>query len=239
MHTGIRKKKIMIASAQCDMFGRWKAGSVLREVQAVTLEHCDELGYGADVLFEMNRAFVLAKLQMDVARMPMQGETVLLTTRAYQPKRLVYQRVTTVSSPEGEALVTVDARWTLLDTATWRITRDTIPGLMEKMLPMEAFEDIRMPNIEYVGSKPAVDVRYTMLDINRHVNNAVYADWVQDALGEEMVAGQQIRRMQLVYSREARLGAHVEIGYANENGVHYLRGVHEGGQCFAAMVDMM
>lgn len=234
MHTGIREKKIVINAAQCDMFGRWKPGDVLREVQHVTTQHCDELGYGSDVLLAMNRAFVLAKLQMDVQRMPVHGEEVLLTTRAYQPRRLVYQRVTTVSTPEGEVLVTVDARWTLLDTASWRITRETVPGLTEMMLPMEEFEDIRMPNMEYQQTRDEVQVKYAMLDINRHVNNAVYADWVCNALGEELAAGQQLKKLQLVYSREARMGQTVQLQYACEGGVHYLRGNHDGGQCFAA-----
>lgn len=238
MHTGIREKSIVIEASQCDMFRRWKIGDALRQVQGVTMEHCEALGYGASVLMGLNRAFVLAKTGVDVNRMPMEGETVVLTTHAYQPRRLVYQRVTTVSSPEGEVLLTVDARWTLLDTATWRITRETVPGLTEMMLPVQEFADIRMPNVELTQTKPAVEVRYTMLDVNRHVNNAVYADWVQDALGEEWAAGCRLKNLQMVYSREARMGQTVQMQYENLDGVHYLRGVHDGGQCFAALVEL-
>lgn len=238
MHTGIKEKLIRIGHTQGDMHGRLSMGNVLRLAQQITMEHCDELGFGFKTLLDGGRAFVLAKLEITVARMPMQGEEVKLITRAYGPKRIVYQRVTEICSPEGEVLVSIDSRWTLIDTSAWRITRDTIPGLVEKMLPVQDFADIRMPNVEFTGEKPSVQVRYSMLDINHHVNNAFYADWVQDALADELIAGKQFRRLQLNYNREARIGAEVKIQYACIDGVHYLRGEHEGGQCFTALAEM-
>lgn len=238
MHTGIKEKIIRIGHTQGDMHGRLSMGNVLRLAQQITMEHCDELGYGARDLRAMDRAFVLAKLEIIVSRPPVQGEEVKLVTRAYGPKRIVYQRVSEIRSPEDEVLVTVDSRWTLIDTNTWRITRDTIPGLVEKMLPVQDFEDIRMPNVGFTGEKPSVQVRYSMLDINSHVNNAFYADWVADALADELIAGRQFRRLQLTYNREARIGAVVKLQHACVDGVHYLRGEHEGGQCFTAVAEL-
>lgn len=238
MHTGIKEKMIRVGYTQGDMNARMTPGHVLRMAQEITLEHCDELGFGVIELLKRNRAFVLAKLQIDVNRMPMEMEQVKLITRAHQPKRLVYQRVTTIESPEGEVLVTVDSRWTMLDTTTWRITRDVEHGLIDAMLPMQDFAEIRMPMIEFTGEKPEVRVQYSMIDTNKHVNNAVYADWVQDALGEELVNGAQVKRMKLLYHREAKMGDVVQLKYANVDGVHYLRGDHVGGHCFDAIVEL-
>lgn len=238
MHTGVKEKMIRIGYTQGDINARMKPSNILREAQQIALEHCDELGFSGKVMQEQNRMFVLAKLQVDVERMPLQGEQVRVRTCAYQPKRLVYQRVTTFESPEGEKLVMVDSRWTMLDTKTWRITRETLPELMEKMLPVQDFDDIRIPMMEYPDELPEAVVRYTMLDINQHVNNAVYADWAQDALEQELMAGKQVRRMQLLYHREAKLGTVVRIHHAFADGVHYLRGEHDGGHCFDASVTL-
>lgn len=238
MHTGIKEKMIRIGHTQGDMHGNLTMGHVLRLAQQITMEHCDELGYGAAQLRAKNRAFVLAKLRIDVERLPVQGEEVKLVTMAYGPKRIVYQRVTQIRTPEDEVLVSVDSRWTMIDTATWRITRDVETGLVEQMLPVQEFADIRMQNVEYTGEKPAVQVRYSMLDVNRHVNNAVYADWVSDALAEELIGGKKFRMLTLNYNREARIGAEVKLQYACEGGVHYIRGEHEGGQCFAAEAEL-
>lgn len=238
MHTGIREKIVRVGFTQGDMFGRLTMGNVLRLAQQITMEHCDELGFGYTQLAAKNRAFVLAKLQIDVTRMPELNEEVKLVTMAHGPKRIVYQRVTQIRTPEDEVLVSVDSRWTMIDTSTWRITRDVETGLVEKMLPVQDFEDIRLPNVEFTDELPAVTVRYSMLDTNRHVNNAFYADWVSDALGDEMAEGKSIRRLKLMYNREARLGAEVKIQHAQVDGVHYIKGEHEGGQCFAASAEM-
>ena len=239
MHTGIKERLFQVGYTQGDINARLTPGNVLRMAQQITLEHCDELGYGIEKLLSCNRAFVLAKLQMDVNRMPLEGDVVKLVTTAYAPKRLVYQRVTEIKTPEDEVLVTVDSRWTMIDTGTWRITRDVESGLVDQLLPVQDFADIRMPNIAFDGEKPEVQVRYSMLDTNKHVNNAVYADWVQDALADELMAGKQIKAMQLMYHREAKLGDGVKMKYACVDGVHYLRGDHDGGQCFGAIVEMM
>lgn len=237
-HTGIKEKQIRIGYTQGDMHGNLTMGNALRIVQQITMEHCDELGYGSKELLAMNRAFVLARLQIDVQRLPVQGEWVKVVTMAYGPKRLVYQRVTEIRTPEDEVLLSVDSRWTLLDTTTWRITRDTVEGLVEKMLPVQDCDEIRMPKVEFAQEKPPVNVRYSMLDINGHVNNAVYADWTADALAEELISGKKFKRLLLHYNREARIGAEVKMQYACEGGVHYLRGEHEGGQCFAAAAEL-
>lgn len=238
MHTGIKEKMIRVDYTQGDLNGRMKPGSVLRAVQQISMEHCDDLGFTVPVMMERNRVFVLIKLLIDVERMPMEGETVRLTTYAYAPKRLAYQRVTKLESPDGEPLVTVDARWTMVDTATWRITRAVEEDLVAQMLPVQDFDDIRMPKIEFTGERPEVRVRYTMLDTNKHVNNAVYADWVQDALEPELLGGAQIRRMSLLYHREARPGDIVRILHASDNNTHYLRGEHKGGNCFESVVEL-
>lgn len=238
MHTGIREKMIQIGYTQGDINARMKPSNILREAQQIALEHCDELGFTAQVMQESSRMFVLVKLEIHVERMPLQGETVRVRTCAYQPKRLAYQRVTAFETPEGDTLVTVDSRWTLLDTKTWRITRETLPELVEKMLPVQDCADIRIPMMEYPDELPPVTVRYTMLDINRHVNNAVYADWAQDAVEQELLTGKQIKHMQLLYHREAKAGSVVRIHHAFRDGVHYLRGEHEGGHCFEASVTL-
>ena len=239
MHAGIKEKMIQVGYTQGDINARMKPSNILREAQQIALEHCAELGFDSAAMMAHKRMFVLAKLRMDVQRMPLQGEWVKVRTCAHAPKRLVYQRVTTFETAEGEVLVTVDSRWTMLDTQTWRITRETLPELEEKMLPVQEFEDIRIPAMEYTDEKPSVNVRYTMLDINHHVNNAVYADWVQDALEAEMLGGQQVKSMQLLYHREAKAGSVVRIYHALADGVHYLRGEHDGGYCFDASVTRM
>ena len=238
MHTGIKEKMFRVGFTQGDINARLTPGNVLRLAQQITLEHCDELGFGAAELLSHNRAFVLAKLKIDVKHMPEEGDQVKLVTTAYAPKRLVYQRVTEIRTPEDEVLVSVDSRWTMIDTTTWRITRDVEQGLVEKLLPVQDFADIRMPIIEFTGEKPEVQVRYSMLDTNKHVNNAFYADWVQDALADELMAGRQVRSMQLLYHREAKLGDVVKMKHACADGVHYLRGEHDKGHCFDAIVEL-
>jgi acyl-ACP thioesterase len=55
-------------------------------------------------------------------------------------------------------------------------------------------------------------VRYSEVDINRHVNNAHYVAWVEDAVGSRLSAGERLQAIEINYLSEARMGDRVLIG---------------------------
>lgn len=220
--------------ALCDHRGNARLSSLLVAGQQVSMEHCDSAGIGGDFFARNGTAFLLAKLSVDIIRTPMAGEKVTLTTRPNLPMRAQYRRLTEFSAKD-EPIVQMDARWILVDIATHRVLRRLPEGLELPFLDAVPIEDFRATALscqpEFFADLP---VRYSMLDINRHVNNAVYGDFVSDALGQSLIDGWRIRRVQIFYHREALPGETVSLHLSQEGKKFFVRGTVGGNPCFDA-----
>ena len=90
---------------------------------------------------------------------------------------------------------------------------------------------------QFVGKRK---IRYSDLDGNGHVYNAVYGDIVSDFLPEELI-NRQIVGFQINYQTEAVLGEELDLFLASdptdENG-WYLEGRNAaGGNCFISRIE--
>ena len=81
-------------------------------------------------------------------------------------------------------------------------------------------------------------VRYTDLDYNLHVNNAVYADIVCDAVPSQVMLSQEIAQFGILYQKEAKLNQEIrlEVIPQQENKEYYIGGQADGGKCFEAQI---
>ena len=69
---------------------------------------------------------------------------------------------------------------------------------------------------------------YSELDVNGHVNNARYADWLCDALGLEVMREYRVKTMRLSYAAEIRPGQAMELRLTRDGLAYHLTGAHEG-----------
>lgn len=73
-------------------------------------------------------------------------------------------------------------------------------------------------------------LRYSDADVNGHVNNARYADFVCDALHmERLGAGQFVSSLQVGFLHECRPGETLELWVGQGEGTHYVHGTGEAG----------
>ena len=69
---------------------------------------------------------------------------------------------------------------------------------------------------------------YSELDVNGHVNNARYADWLCDALGIETMQEYRVKTMRLSYAAEIRPGQEMQLRLTRDGLAYHLTGTHEG-----------
>ena len=69
---------------------------------------------------------------------------------------------------------------------------------------------------------------YSELDVNGHVNNARYADWLCDALGLETMRDLRVKDMRLSYAAEIRPGQEMDLTLVRDGLAFHLTGAHEG-----------
>ena len=236
------QKTIQVMEPECDYQQRIFLSQLMRHSQEISSEHLLHKGIDYNQMYRDGMVFLVNKLLMKLTRRPTFGEQVVVTTIPRQPKGAQFIRDTYFDTPQGERLAEVSISWMLIDPATRKILR---PAAFEvygfEMYPNEGeyITHYRIKRPQGMATTHLRQIKYTDLDYNHHVNNAVYADIVCDVLPERLMLRREPRQFGIMFEREAKLGQIVEIDtipFQQEDGspAYYVGGIVNGGHCFEA-----
>lgn len=195
----------LIRTSHCDMDGLWKPSSILTAMQELAGAHSHLLGCGRDVLLQQNTVWVLSRTELVMDRYPAVGETIRMETFPMANKRWFFPRYFHIYDGAGALIGKAGTLWLLMDFQARKMAppESVLPfmpdntdlvaplGMPGNIAPLaeEALETLRMP-------------AYTDIDVNRHVNNTRYADWLCDALGLALMARREIAHLLIHYTHE-------------------------------------
>jgi acyl-ACP thioesterase len=231
----------------CDVNNRLKISAAMRYMQQISSEQMEVWGIPAQkLLSEKNMVFVLSKTCIKINRMPAVAEPVLLGTAPTAVKGARFVREFAMDSEKGERLISAVTLWILIDTESRRILRPaSFPYEMQLASSFVSgqVEDIAMPKLPLPAPKQVerheVDIRYSHLDCNHHVNNSVYADFICDMLPYDELITRGIDTLAIGFQHEAKFGDRLEIERCGiAAGEYYLNGKYRDTACFEALVRL-
>jgi medium-chain acyl-[acyl-carrier-protein] hydrolase len=178
---------------------------LMNHLQEAAIAHADSAGFGAKHVGEGKTAWLLHKAGVEIARMPRVGETAGIATwitssAGPRARRSFEMRI------GGEVVARAAYVWVYFDVVR-KMPRRIDPAMDAAFQP-EGGE----PAVPGVDSLPRFDIaspsfeaeittRYTDYDSNDHVNNSIYANFVQTLLhhrGER----REVSRLALSFQRE-------------------------------------
>lgn len=150
--------------------------------------HADSLGWSMQALLDQNMGWILNRFTLDIKRYPKAGEMVHIDTWPSGADRLFAYRDFELFDDDKNLVLTARTAWLILDIARRRPI-PTPPDVVEI-----GAQSQRSARIEIEGKLPRPDrdpvsslrfpVRRADLDINQHVNNVRYMEWVLETLYE-------------------------------------------------------
>ncbi len=125
-----------------------------------------------------------------------------------------YERLFLFEDEDGRQLGGASSLWIVLSTETRRIVRPSLAGIV--FPDTSAYVSPVPPPGRITADAPAQrvttrPVRYSDVDINMHVNNARYVEWVCDALGDKFFKDQPPKGFDISYVGEARVGEDIRL----------------------------
>ena len=223
------QENLLLRTCDCDVNGQWRPSAVLAAMQELSGAHCALLGCGRDDLLRRGIVWILARSEVQMTRYPHLGETITMQT-FHKPVRLrFFPRYYIFKDAAGEVIGKAGTLWLLMDLAT----RQTIPaGDIAALLPdnSELAAPMALPATvgQLQGEETVMmyDPVYTDLDVNGHVNNTKYADWLCNMLGTDTLQQYAPESLILNYNVEVRPGQHVAL-HLTRHGLEYrLAGYH-------------
>ena len=191
-----------------DMNGHIKLPDVILLSLQVSGMQSIELGVSdKTILEEHNLVWIITDYDIEVVRLPRFAEEITIETEALSYNRLFCYRRFTIYDEEGRELIHMIATFVLMD----RDSRKVHAVEPEIVAPYQSDFDkklIRGPKYESLDEPFSKDyhVRFYDLDMNGHVNNSKYLDWIFEVMGADFLTQYIPKKINLKYVKEVRPG---------------------------------
>ena len=200
-------KEFEVSPVAVDQFGRLKASRLLAYLQDVAGDHSAILGTDQKALTDKNLFWAVIRHRVQITRLPQSGEKLRIETWPMPTTRTAYPRSTIAYDEAGNECFRSISLWILMDAASRAMVLPGKSGVEVGGLLRGC--ELRAPSSilpREMGSLQERIVRYTDLDINGHMNNCRYLDWVEDLLPSAFHGSHRVKEFTVCYFSESREG---------------------------------
>lgn len=175
--------------------------------------HAGMRGFGYSDMTERHEAWVLSRMAIELYEYPEMDESIELITWVGEVGRLFTVRCFELKRGDGKTIGYVRSIWAAIDLETRGIIPLNVEGLSEyisdRPCPIEKPGKIKpveneVPGIPYT-------VKYSDLDINRHLNSVKYMEHLLDLFDIKMFEQKEIRRFEISYVSEGYFGMDITL----------------------------
>jgi len=216
---------------ECDSRGELKLHCLLDRLQDAAAEHAATLNVGMDELAEMQLIWVLSRLKIQLLRPLTLGEALEVITYPCGIQRIFAHRCYDLRI-DGQRVGTGGSFWLPVNIKANR------PVAAKKVLPPEIMD---LPDVEKFfpdmdklpdadgGNSAVFKVGAGDIDLNRHLNNAVYTRWIADMLGARYQCDAvRVTEIQLNYLSSGQFGENIILHcQSDDNGNFIISGNKE------------
>ena len=213
--------KMKIPFDMADMNGHIKIPDVILLSLQVSGMQSIELGVSDKAILEnYNLVWIITDYDIEVARLPRFAEEITIETEALSYNRLFCYRRFTIYDEAGQGLIHMMATFVLMD----RDSRKVHAVESEIVAPYQSDFDkklIRGPKYESLNEPVSKDyhVRFYDLDMNGHVNNSKYLDWIFEVMGADFLTQYIPKKINLKYVKEVRPGGVITSAVERRSGL--------------------
>ncbi len=217
-----RFKEFSIASYNADFEGKGTLQALMQFLQEIAWEHAEHLDLGFSHLLEQNLVWVLARLKIKVFEFPNWQDKIKVKTWAAGKDNLYWYRDFYIYDANENIIAKATTTWIIINLETRR------PHRADKMFNVEiknkdrAFEEKlgKLPSVNCDEVRYNKKVAYSDLDLNDHVNNVKYIEWILDSYPLPFFKENKIDTIEVNFLAEAMYGDNVFVNSDLENLSH-------------------
>jgi acyl-ACP thioesterase len=237
----VYKKDSQINFYDLDGRGDMKLTALLKHINLAAGRNAEEIGVSMETTFSMGLAFVLQRFALRVIKWPAYRQKVTVRSWAAEITKGTFRRNGDMWDAEGNKIAEWTGLWVLIDINERKVRRPkalpvTLPAYGLMGVDLEAQKPDVPEDAKLIASYLHV-VRFSELDLNNHMNNAVYADLIANVTemgGLRHTCGW--REVHFNYMAETKLGEEVDVQCRQAGSDVYITGAVNGRPVFAAMI---
>ncbi len=233
------QKEYFLRASDFDKFGRIKPSSVLDLFQDAAGQHAEEIGVGFEAMLERSYLWVLTRVKFKILSNPHSYQKVIVKTWPLEPNRITYRREYSIENENGELLIGGSSEWVVIHSKKRRFVsaNDLYPftdGFYTEIMCEEKLGKI--PDFQTEAEPYVINSKFSEVDINNHVNNTKYANYVLDAINPSKP--DVLKEFQIDYRKEVLEGTKLNIYHTKQDKTVLAKGQNaEGDVMFACKLE--
>ena len=199
-------KNYKVEVGNIDFTGKMKLSSLFLCCQDCAGEHAKTMGMGNDILKSHKALWVLARVRVDILKYPLWKDEIFVETWIHKYNRLEFMRDFLIKDIKGEILAKATSKWAIIDKDTRKLRKirdiynGDIPTVDKRAIHCKLGK--LKPNGKLEKSYERV-VRYSDIDLNEHLNNSKYVDFIMDSFTVEEHKKYLVSSIEINFSSES------------------------------------
>lgn len=221
------KERKRILSYDVDVNSCWKPSAILNEMCEISERHSASMGAGRSELIKRGYFWVLLRARIEMRRYPVLNDVIGVRTWASHQGGRIFSRHYGFSDESGKDIGYASTIWLVMNMETRQLARaprdmSFLEYNAQEPAPMQPLKPIR---IDLPMEMTEVRCpRFSDLDMNRHMNNTRYAEWICDTLGRERLDENMLAALQINFLKESDQTRKIRIRMAQSQERFYITG---------------
>lgn len=231
------EEKFFITSNDVDDHYELKITSLFKYLQQVSTNHAEIIGFGKKDTVDKGMFWVITRMKVVIHRLPKMLETIKVTTHPGETQIFIFPRHYQIYDENNNLIVTASSSWAVLDLETHKVKVNPFGNLQ---IPFERIdEDISLPS-KVIGECHRLiekrKVRYSDIDLNGHLNNTKYIEYMIDTHDQDFYNKYQVKEITINYEKEVRNTDTVTL-FTNDEIPETIIGEVDGVRAFITKIE--
>ncbi len=230
----VYKKNYRVELSDIDFTKKLKLSALFEYFQDIASQHADKIGYGFDALMQKYGAsWMLVRIRVDIIRNPEWNENILIETWPLEPGKIEFDRDFLVRDSRGNVIIRAVSTWIVVDMKTREVKRSSLIDIERPPVITERAIDCKLERLKGSGRLEIAykkTVGYSDVDLNGHLNNSKYVDFIMDCFSLEEHRKYSVKTIEINYVNEILPGEtlilYKDISALDSDSV-YVEGVKE------------
>jgi acyl-ACP thioesterase len=209
-----------------DFTGKATISAITNYIQETAWQHANRLKIGYFDMQKQNMAFAINKMLIKLKRLPSWNEMISVETWLHPPQNVHATREFTIRDNSRNLIVAATVSYIAINTKTRKLSR--IPKYVESCCTREYFLEEEPSKISVI-SMPVVEEPYKVkpsdIDMNQHVNNSKYLQWVFDYMPAKYRNDFKPISVNINFLNEAHLDDELSLYFTDKNNLLVVNGL--------------
>ena len=207
------KYKVKIYDVGFD--GRLKLASLFNYLQEVATNHANAIGIGKESLEAGQFYWVLSRMHVEIYDTPKFTDQVRVVTWPKTIDKIYAIRDFEVYGNDGQIIANGTSSWLILDAVTLKPQRPKVLADGFKTVAMSAIKEVakKIKPLKEVTVSHIQRAHYSHIDVNNHVNNAKYIEWICDVFDGRFFKLKAIKDIEINYVSQVKWQEEILIRY--------------------------